>query len=417
MTQHQRKSHFNFREKGQSLVEVALFLPIFLIIIAGLVEVSNILVTQNNVHNAARVGARFGASGGQDEGIALAALNAVTDVLTVDNPDLWDIWAIRGEISEDGNSFDEWEFNHEFGNMLTEAYANIDEDDIKAAVLEELQTDENGNQSAEIAADLKFVGNYLIYDLDSILGLNALQNLAGFTSVESLNVMRNHGTDEVVTDACTAFPIALEWHERSVLPPGTDGANRWRTDIDYPPLPPNYYSFVNHVPNIGLENAREGYLYNIQNGATTGGKGWLCWNSCACDKPDLEEALTWPGNSDDQTPQSGSCPGYEGPRVKGFVEVGDSTDRGMHIGDRVKAYEGSVKAVKGDVAEHVDLGRALRIIVYEEYGGTGNDKYYKIKAFAIMRLHAFSLDQGGGESFILAEFIKWDNSCGQIAEE
>ena len=55
MTQY--KPQFNLKEKGQSLVEVALFLPIFLVIIAGLVEVSNILVTQNSVHNAARVGA------------------------------------------------------------------------------------------------------------------------------------------------------------------------------------------------------------------------------------------------------------------------------------------------------------------------------------------------------------------------
>ncbi|MBE2224812.1 MAG: pilus assembly protein, partial [Anaerolineae bacterium] len=201
----QYKPQFNLKEKGQSLVEVALFLPIFLVIIAGLVEVSNILVTQNSVHNAARVGARFGASGGEDVGIALAALNSVTDVLDLEDT-VWDIWAIRGKVAEDGTSFEEWEFNHSYGQKQTEAFSSVVEADIKAEVLKQLQTDENGNTPKKIAAGLDFVGTYLVYDLNSILGLNALESLAGITSVRSLNVMRNQGVDEVTTDACTAFP-------------------------------------------------------------------------------------------------------------------------------------------------------------------------------------------------------------------
>ena len=48
--------------RGQSLVEVALFLPILIFVMAGLVEVSNLLVTQNRVTTASRIAAGFGAS-------------------------------------------------------------------------------------------------------------------------------------------------------------------------------------------------------------------------------------------------------------------------------------------------------------------------------------------------------------------
>jgi hypothetical protein len=56
-------------QRGQSLVEVALFFPIFIILLAGLVEVSQLLITQNRVSSAARAGTRFASDGGEDAGI------------------------------------------------------------------------------------------------------------------------------------------------------------------------------------------------------------------------------------------------------------------------------------------------------------------------------------------------------------
>ena len=50
--------HSSWKEKGQSLVEVALFLPIFIIVLAGLIEVSQLVITQNRVSQAARTAAR-----------------------------------------------------------------------------------------------------------------------------------------------------------------------------------------------------------------------------------------------------------------------------------------------------------------------------------------------------------------------
>jgi hypothetical protein len=222
------------KERGQSLVEVALFFPIFLIILAGLIEASNLVITSNKVHNAARVGARFGSNGGQDEGMSLSALNAVTDTLVLDE-NVWDMWAIRGTVNAAGDGFDDWEFNHVYGLQQTRQFSDVVESDVQQEVLEQLQTDQNGDMPAGIAGGLQFVGLYLIHDIDSILGLNAMPGLAEINSVKSLSVMRDLGLEIVTNDGCTAFPIAVRDDIRSVLPPGASSTaeNRWPDTFAY----------------------------------------------------------------------------------------------------------------------------------------------------------------------------------------
>ena len=418
------RSIFKGRDRGQSLVEVALFFPIFIIIIAGLVEVSNIVVTQNRVNNATRVGARFGANGGENIGMSLAALNAVTQTLNVDEG-LWDLWAVRGEINNTGTGFvpNTWEFDHVYGLGQTKVFSDIVAADVQQQVLEQLQTDENGNNStAAIAAGLRFVGVYAIHDIDSILGLDALPNLVGFNSVRSLNLMRMESSQVETTNGCDAFPIAIHEAIRSVLPPGdsSDAQNRWPTTFKHfvtspSPFPypdPNYYSFVNHRPNEPLQDAKEGYIYKIQNGTGPGNFGWLGWNGCSNDSTALEASLTWPGNSRDYTPLPGNCPVYGTPRVSGFVEMGDPTDREMHIGDYIATSTGTINSsgARKTLEEHIVLNRQLRMIVYADTNGQGgSNAAYKIKRFAIFRIIGHNLP----ESWIMAEFIRWDSSCGQ----
>lgn len=420
MTNNKQQIINRLREKGQSLVEVALFLPVFLVLIAGVVEVSNILVTQNSVHNATRVGTRFGSNGGQDEGMALSVQNAVTNVLKLES-ELWDMWTIRGKVNKAGNDFEDWEFVHIYGDQQTQVFTDVVEADIKEQVLERLQTDENGNSPTGIAGEIAFVGMYIGHDIDSILGMDALEQFAGVNSVRSLSVMRKNGVEDVVTDACTAFPIAVDENIRSVLPPGQTGANSWRDDFSFPSPDPNYYSFVNHVPNEPFLAAREGYLFNIQNGASSGGKGWLAWNQC--DKPsnnDLIESLSWPGNSNDYAPSGGKCvvDGEQMDKFPGFMEAGDNTDKSMHVGDWIAVNTGNNNSdgVRSTMQDHVDVGRTLRVVVYnpnDGIGASGGNASYHITRFAIMRMIGYSLNNGGGESFILAEFVDWDESCGQ----
>ena len=106
-----------FNDKGQSLVEVALFMPIFIFILAGVVEVGNLMNTQNRVTTASRVAAGFGASNfnrndwaNTADAMGDVALNTVTETLDL-SADLWDIWSIHAITNEDGTGFDV--FTHE----------------------------------------------------------------------------------------------------------------------------------------------------------------------------------------------------------------------------------------------------------------------------------------------------------------
>lgn len=164
------------REKGQSLVEVALFFPIFLVVLAGVVEVSHLVITQNRVSNAARSAARFAANGGEDAGMVNVALNTVTQTLEITD-DVWDIWSIRGTLNDGGTGFDEWEFTHIYGISNTTQAPEVDQTALQQRVLAELQVDHQGTTNPQNASGLRIVGTYAIHDVESILGLDALPAL------------------------------------------------------------------------------------------------------------------------------------------------------------------------------------------------------------------------------------------------
>jgi hypothetical protein len=89
----------------------------------------------------------------------------------------------------------------------------------------------------------------------------------------------------------------------------------------------------------------------------------------------------------------------------------------MHIGDWIAVSTGNINsnAVRNILQEHIDLGRNLRVIVYdhENVQESGSNANYLIKDFAVFRIWGYKLDSGGDGSWIMGEFIRWDSSCGQ----
>lgn len=410
-----QKSKSNTVQRGQSLVEVALFLPIFIIIIAGLVEVSHILVTQNRVTSAARASARFAADGGEDDGMVQVALSTVTQTLELEE-DVWDIWSVRGVVNGAGNGFvpNTWSFNHIYGISNTTRFDDVDQALIQQQVLQELQTDQNGNTSQQIAANIRFVGTYAIHDIDSILGLNALPQYAEISSVRELTVMRISGLNQQNTNGCDAFPIAVQEDLRSV----TQAQYPTSKHPQAPPLPA-YNSFFNHEPNQPFSLAPEGSLFLIYNGMGQGNFGWLVWNEgINASSGTLGDSLAWPGNSTNYAPYGNGNggavdgSGFNFP-VAGYIEPGDPTDQTLHINDWVRGSTGSVNsdAVRGQLNTHIQRDRTLRVLLWNNAQGSGSNGVYQISGFAIMRLISYNIT--GGESWILAEFIRLDNSCGQ----
>jgi hypothetical protein len=401
-------------QKGQSLVEVALFLPILIIIIAGVVEVSQLLITQNRVNTASRAAARFGANGGEDEGMRRVVLSNVTQTLDLDEA-LWDVWIVRGQVNEDGNAIDDWQFEHIYGISNTVRFDAVDEDALRQRVLDELSVD------GRSAADLRFVGNYVQHDVDTILGLNALPMLDGYNSVSSLNVMRIVGETLEASRGCDAFPIAVDYTVRSVTPPNT-GSNPYPNAGDFwsPANPRVYESFASHRPEIPLKDARPGDVFRIWNGAGAGNFGWLSWNSgINASATTLEASLSWPGNSQDyfNHRDGGKVVAADYDHVvRGFVDYYDNSDTSLGIGNWVSGNQGAVNsdAVRNVMTQHVSRDRTLRLIVFDETrDATGNNAHYRLYGFANFKLHGHNLTRNNTGGWVLAEFRGWDTSCGQ----
>ena len=71
------------RERGQALLEFAFVVPIFLVLVLGVVDFSWALRSWITVTNSAREGARYGAVGATCDGIKQRAVDTSADLLTV----------------------------------------------------------------------------------------------------------------------------------------------------------------------------------------------------------------------------------------------------------------------------------------------------------------------------------------------
>ncbi len=395
-------------QKGQSLVEVALFFPIFVLLLAGLVEVSQLVITQNRISSAARSGARFAANGGEDVGITNTVLRTVTQTLELEE-DHWDIFAIRAQVNGSGNAFSQWQFAHIYGISNTQAALTVDEIEIQTAVLDELQTDENDTNNNALAADLEIVGTYVIYDSESILGLTDFAPVGDLYSISDISVMRSNADQIQNTDGCITFPVTINGDIRSVTAPGS-GSTPYpsASAFDYPASPPVYASFTAHSPNISLSDAAEGDLFLVESGANE--LRWLVWNEGVQNtNATLRNSLLWPGNVLDYSAHGDGgvvLPGF-GTVVRGYVEPGDATDLTIHEGDRINLSTGSLG--NGPVATvmqgHVDKERQLRLVVWATLSGT----QIVVEQFAVVRVVGYSTSP----EWLLVEFMRWDTSCGQ----
>ncbi len=424
-----RNSHH--KQKGQSLTEVALFLPLFLVLIAGLTEIGQFVLTANRVSSASRSSTRFAANGGEDQGIRDVALNSVTQTLPLD-ADRWDIWAIRGTINDTGTGFDDWYFEEVYGVGNTRTYTEIvnNENGLQEQVLRELKRGTDGVQRQINAAGVQFAGSFVSYDAESILGFDTF--VGEFFTVTDFNVMRAFPSTST-TAGCNAFPIAMHPDIRSVSDPddATVSANDFPASnlFSYPPSPPSYSDFPSHTDNVVFDEASEGDLFYIKEGEGAGSFGWIVWNEYgSSDANRLAEALTWPGNSqnyrDTQNSNSGwteqleETYGTDRP-VVGFINRGTGSsidDTDLSQGSILGVTTGSVNsnAVREAINTHIDRERLLRVIIYDPDSttGSGDNTEYEVERFALFRLIGYSLS-GGNDSWILAEFVRLDDSCGQ----
>lgn len=419
------------RHRGQALVETALFLPIFLVILAGVVEVSQYVITNNRLTSAARASTRFASNGGEDAGMVSIFKNAITNTMNVDEGS-WDVFAIRGTLNTDGDDFSDWEFTHIYGLSQTQTITplgQLDEGAIQQQILQDLQFDEDGNPITDLVnelAELRIVGTYIIYDMESLLNLDATPALSPIYSVTELNVMRISGLNVEASDGCSAFPIALGLGGiRSLTQAGT-GSNPFpgSGDFDYPLVAPFYEQFVRHQPNIGLDdNTPEGTVFKYTLGQSNANFSWLTWNQMIPLGPDaLANSLKWPGNSLDYTNHSdtgNNHPDY-GYVVRGYAEPGNATNTDLRIDSKVAQATGvqlsgdiTFGVVNQSVNENIARERDLRLILFNSVETTTSS--FIVERFGIFKLRGYG-DVGTANEWLLVEFIRWDDTCGQLIE-
>jgi hypothetical protein len=191
-----KKAHRTKGERGQGLVEMALILPFLLILVVGLVEAGLVLNRQLTVVNAAREGARFGATGATPSDIYTQTLMATSQMFDFTDENAV-VVVIHAETNEAGDGFEEWT-EKIYPEGSTVPHVTQDE------VLVELQAEGNAGDVRLVAVDVE-------YDHQSMLGLPFVGALAGEIPVGSWTVMRLESLGAGARDLeCCVYPITLD---------------------------------------------------------------------------------------------------------------------------------------------------------------------------------------------------------------
>lgn len=318
-------------ERGQSLVEAAFFLPILFLIMVGLIETSNVIVSYMKLSNAVQEGAKFGATGGTDEGIASVIFDSTTlqDIVTPDNTDGY---VVSAEVGDDGQ-VDNWHENHIYGNGPAESGLTPEE------IGERFSRSEGGGGSGGRRGVLVV---YVRHRPDSLLGFPGVSAVSQQVTLQVSSVAPLSGSDSVArtgspsAKGCAAYPLAL------------------------------------HASL--LEGAYKGQLLEaIPNGTEKGNFGWLRWlESWPATTETLAKALHYPGTSQD--PHTG----YHG-------------GEGVYVGDWVPAGNdpsGDKALVMAELEEYKRGGRYIQAIVWDQY----KNGRYNVSGFVVVQPLTYTHD-------------------------
>jgi hypothetical protein len=341
--------------KGQSVVELAVMLPILLIIVVGLVELGSVLFTQMTVTNAAREGTRFGVAGGNDDDITTVVSSTLSSILSYDGQNA-NVYVIRGLTGDDGK------FDTSTDDLDADSYWYVrhtisgtsPSQPVSPTVIEQSLNTPNA----------KIVIAQAFYDHESLLGLPFVDFLAGQAFLSSYTVMRMESPG-VRQEGCMVLPIAL--HVSTITDECTEDAD--------------------HDGHCEMND--------IMSGVAPGNFGWLRWSSSQSQGSagDLADMLSDP---------TLSLSTYQNPM--------DESDTTLNAGDWVWGNTGV--SASSQVRDALDdlVGRQVRVPVWDIAGETpGIGARYHIVGFALVSITDWDFPN---LDWISAELIAYpDDSC------
>ncbi|GMQ78676.1 MAG: hypothetical protein BMS9Abin02_1203 [Anaerolineae bacterium] len=442
---------------GQSLVEVALFLPILVFMLAGLAEVGNLLITQNKVTTASRMSAGFGAANydkdnftaGTALDMGIVAINTVTDTMDL-SPDKWDVWSIRAKTDSPSSlsdlSFEFFEAVHAYGNNVVVSeveWNDVLEQQVRDKMLADLKSWPNGARGLEVVASAPF------NKVETILGLPIWQ-WTGFKELRAITVMRVNELKNMT--GCPVLPITIRLNQFSIYPWNWDrgpvgnlnklGEKHPDDPVDlfpigsgpfgweYPQNPEpvykdlevininsvttvpdeNYgYPYQLNIPGISLKTAIAGIdefagnIYWAREQGISGNFGWLRWNSKGANA--LKTSLTYPGDFVTEYPDSGADENTTGDPLPVGMKSGDGDDV-LERFEWLQNETGNVAATQGIIEGYVKSGLPVVIIVYSNTNAdllsdgqkaTGDNALFQVYDFIKVRLLGYSFQGGKGQ--------------------
>jgi hypothetical protein len=335
------------KNKGQSVVEMAVMLPILLIIVVGLVEIGALLFSQMTVTNAAREGARFGAAGGNNRDITVVAQKALSATLNYDG-DNTNLYVIRGKTGTDGR------FDTSTSDPDADSYWWVEQTISGTTSTQSISP--TVVESALAMSQTKVLIVQAFYDHKSLLGLPVIDYLADQVLLSSYTLMRME-SPTVRDVGCRVYPIAL------------------------------------HIDAINGRDPDTNMMEDILVGESPGNFGWLRWSSSQQQgsADDLEDMLRDP---------SLSLTTYENPD--------DPSDTELNVGDMIWGNTGV--SAGADVRDALDdlVGAYIRVPVWDTTEGTGNNVKYHVHSFAIVKITEWDFPN---LDWISAEYIGPDTVC------
>ncbi|MFT5196648.1 MAG: hypothetical protein ACI9EW_002581 [Cellvibrionaceae bacterium] len=458
----------NKKLRGQSLVELAITLPLFLMLIGGIVEIGNILVQRQRITTATDMGVRFGSRGGSDTGIYISTYNVLTQTMPIDNAELWDIFVVRGKVNDDGTGWVEFDNPvHVFGEGNTDLYRDIISttypitlqteilNGLQTIAVRDASTDElailpagggigqSGSPGQQGAADEEIVGVIMAHNAKTILGIQDVFDQDFEMVVQKY--MTIHSVSQQ-TNGCEVYPIAISNGARNILPGESldargevyYGHTSSGYDKDIDPIgnlaqfdfPPNlinkpYWSDFavrsgsrGVLPNEnGNEGAIEGDIYVLYQEESF---EWVFYGTSPISSTTALD-MAWPGQSS---------------IYDGYNNLFPNPSEGLHVGDRIKHSTNNtiennssravnaMESLQPHIGDEREILRSMRFPVVDiGDDGTGNldlaSDHFTIVGFIILKIHGYGTGTGtkAGIPFIVTEVVKVDYSCGQMISQ
>ncbi|MBN1312548.1 MAG: pilus assembly protein [Anaerolineae bacterium] len=343
--------------RGQSLVEFALTLPVLLTILAGVVEVANILAVYNRAQMASREGTRFGAQGGTNAGIMTVVEQSSTDSLMATEEQM-QVWVIRPVILASGSpaalswaaptTIAAWgAADVECVFPTTGCDDPVDPPLTPAQVLGDVQAIAGDNAAA--FNNTRFVITVVRYDADMILRLPWFSppDTGGRFRMWTYTIMRQEVEQTAISlkvGGCSAYSVALS--KQAIEAAGINANTTNPMDIG---------KEFTVTRNDEYAGQREGFAFLGWNWEHLGHEDFTSGPSTA------QGSFEFPGNSV-------ACDAAGIPFAYSEYDV-SPPDTSMHRGDWVLLNPDVNMSHAMDelvsTGGHADLERHLRIIIYD----------------------------------------------------